>query len=121
MDWKKLLLGIGIVLLIIIVFAYHSSSSSEGLKIAQSVVTLHYTDWCPHCKTLMPIWQEVKAQVHSVNPGIMFREVNEQKTPTTGILAVPTIILTDRAGRTYRYPGPNTVDGLIKWIMAPVH
>lgn len=45
----------------------------------EAEIMLFYTDWCPHCKTAKPEWEQVKAeyngkQIHGYN--IIFTEVN---------------------------------------------
>jgi len=45
----------------------------------EAEIMLFYTDWCPHCKTAKPEWEQVKAeydgkQIHGYT--IIFTEVN---------------------------------------------
>jgi len=40
---------------------------------------LFYVDWCPHCKTAKPVWEEIKSQYQnkSINGyNIIFTEIN---------------------------------------------
>jgi thiol-disulfide isomerase/thioredoxin len=53
------------------------SAASDSGKEAE--IMLFYTDWCPHCKTAKPEWEQVKAeyngkQIHGYT--IIFTEVN---------------------------------------------
>jgi thiol-disulfide isomerase/thioredoxin len=53
-----------------------SADNSNG---KEAEIMLFYTDWCPHCKTAKPEWEQVKAeyngkQIHGYT--IIFTEVN---------------------------------------------
>jgi thiol-disulfide isomerase/thioredoxin len=52
-------------------------TSNSGSKEAE--LLFFYADWCPHCKTAKPIWNEIKSEYEnkSVNGyNIVFTEVN---------------------------------------------
>jgi thiol-disulfide isomerase/thioredoxin len=54
----------------------HGSGASAN---KEAEIMLFYTDWCPHCKTAKPEWEQVKAeydgkQIHGYT--IIFTEVN---------------------------------------------
>jgi len=54
-----------------------SSDSANGSK--QAELLLFYADWCPHCKTAKPIWNEIKDEYENktINGySIVFTEVN---------------------------------------------
>jgi thiol-disulfide isomerase/thioredoxin len=99
LSWQT----IGIIILVIILavisyFIYKSVSDSAknpsykanrehvplGSDAAGNIgkeveIMLFYTDWCPHCKTAKPEWEQVKAeyngkQIHGYR--IIFTEVN---------------------------------------------
>lgn len=53
-----------------------TNANSSG---KEAEIMLFYTDWCPHCKTAKPEWEQVKAeyngkQIHGYT--IIFTEVN---------------------------------------------
>lgn len=54
-------------------------SAGAGNSGKEAEIMLFYTDWCPHCKTAKPEWEQVKAeyngkQLHGYT--IIFTEVN---------------------------------------------
>jgi thiol-disulfide isomerase/thioredoxin len=54
-----------------------SNASSSGSKEAE--IILFYADWCPHCKTAKPEWEQVKAEYNGKQINgytIVFTEVN---------------------------------------------
>jgi thiol-disulfide isomerase/thioredoxin len=55
------------------------SAAAANSKGKEAEIMLFYTDWCPHCKTAKPEWEQVKAeyngkQIHGYT--IIFTEVN---------------------------------------------
>jgi len=56
----------------------HTSAGNNG-KSAEAEIMLFYADWCPHCKTAKPIWEEVKAEFDSKTINgytVLFTDVN---------------------------------------------
>lgn len=110
---KIAVLQFTILIVILILCTVIVLRDGEGMSNIRHA-TLHYTDWCPHCQTMKPVWNQVK---HSVGPNIMFHEVDEEKTPTPGITGYPTIIMIDETGHAHQYrDGPN-VESLRKWLI----
>lgn len=113
-------LSLIIVFLLIYIFCCCCGSEHfDGAKKAGTLVTLHYTNWCPACKTMRPIWDAVKASVQKERSDIFFKENDEEATPTAGIRSYPTIVLLDPMGRSYTYFGPRDFYSLKNWILAP--
>ena len=53
--------------------------SSEGMSGKEAEIMLFYVDWCPHCKTAKPEWEQVKAEYDGKNVNgyiITFTEIN---------------------------------------------
>jgi thiol-disulfide isomerase/thioredoxin len=93
-NWK--IIGIiifSIILAVIAYLIYKSSQNKSGSNYTpnnegmtdgsssgkEAEIMLFYTDWCPHCKTAKPEWEQVKAeydgkQIHGYT--IIFTEVN---------------------------------------------
>lgn len=65
-------------------FKTEYKANSEGEGSGQSgtdyaEIMLFYADWCPHCKTAKPIWEDVKAEYENkvINGHkVLFTEVN---------------------------------------------
>ena len=56
-----------------------SSASSANSSNQQAELMLFYVDWCPHCKTAKPIWEDFKSEYQSKTINgyhILFTEVN---------------------------------------------
>jgi len=55
------------------------SNNGQGGKAGEAELLLFYADWCPHCKTAKPIWEEIKSEFESktINGySIVFTEIN---------------------------------------------
>lgn len=95
-----------------------TGSSTEKFGGRKSV-TLHYTTWCHYCQQMKPIWNAVKLRMKQEDDTIIFNENDEDKSPTPGVNAYPTIILyQDR--RAYRYGGGNDANKLYEFILNPI-
>ena len=80
-------------------------------------IYLHSADWCPHCKTMKPIWDQVKAA--TVNSGIEYYEIDEVVAKTPGLNGIPTIRMLDEYGMRSEYPGGPNYEELRRWIVSP--
>jgi thiol-disulfide isomerase/thioredoxin len=77
-------LGIGIY----VYMTYFSNASKlysanrefdQGTKGGQAEIILFYVDWCPHCKTAKPIWEQIKSEYSNKTVNgyqVTFTEVN---------------------------------------------
>jgi thiol-disulfide isomerase/thioredoxin len=85
-------------------------------------ITLYHTDWCPHCKEMMPDWTLYKTNYVSDKYDVVFNEIDCDKNPaeTSDINEFPTIILT-RGETKYFYDSKfsnESMDKFINTIMA---
>jgi thiol-disulfide isomerase/thioredoxin len=59
--------------------ANNEHTLSNNGQTGEAELLLFYADWCPHCKTAKPIWEEIKSEFESktINGySIVFTEVN---------------------------------------------
>ena len=63
--------------------AEHNTYSSQNSKDAE--IMFFYVDWCPHCKTAKPAWNDVKSEYENKTINgyhVIFTEVNcSEETP----------------------------------------
>ena len=97
-----------LLLIVIIYYLQHKKTASFDTP----VVRLHYTNWCPWCKKMKPIWEESKKSLGNI---IHFEENDEDIQKTSGIAGYPTILLHSQ-GRVYKYDGKLDVNHLNNWI-----
>lgn len=81
-------------------------------------VILYYSDRCPFCVTMRPIWDAVKLRMKQEDDTIIFAENNEDIAPTVGVTYYPKIMVyIDR--RAFTYPGGNDFAKLYEFILHP--
>ena len=137
---KWLIIGSIIVFILIAVgfYTYYTSSSkprysannedggSSGNPASGQTAELmfFFADWCPHCKTAKPIWQDLKATHKTVNGyTIIFTEVDcSEETPEVeklmnqyNIEGYPTIKLI-KDGQVIEYDAKPTKENLHKFL-----
>lgn len=60
-------------------FVANNEPSSLGGASSQAELMLFYVDWCPHCKTAKPVWEEMKQEYERKNVNgyqVLFTEIN---------------------------------------------
>ena len=105
-----------------------TNGSNDDGKTAEMI--LFYADWCPHCKTAKPIWEEVKTQYEGkiINgQQVIFTEVNcseetsevEQMMNKYNIEGFPTIKLL-KDGQVIEYdakPSKETLNQFLNTVL----
>ncbi len=115
------IVGAFLVLVVIVLYIIHMAGESKPPKSivendqvftgsGENTVVFYYTDWCPSCKNIRPIWEQAKAEVSSVSgvsgvsSDIKFVEVNTDTEESPDyVQTVPTIMF---QGKRYN----NTID-----------
>lgn len=106
------------IIAIIIILIIIMDLRKEHLVNSTRQVTLHYVNWCPHCRVMKPIWERVKMATNG--SGIIFKEVDEEVAKTPGITGYPTILMIDEAGHKHQYDGVPDFIRLRNWIVSPI-
>ena len=121
-----------IVLVIIgVVYYFYSKKSSETFTSSydsekQAELMLFYVDWCPHCKTAKPVWDELKTEYKdkTINGyNVLFTEINcttetpeiEKLIAKFSIEGYPTIKLL-KDGQIIEYDAKPIKDTLIQFL-----
>ena len=102
----------------------HTGEANNSSKEAE--LLLFYVDWCPHCKTAKPAWNEIKAQYENKTINgykVIFTEVNcteetadvEQMMNKYNIEGFPTIKLL-KDGQIIEYDAKPTKDTLDQFL-----
>ena len=103
-----------------------SSSSSSSGSSKQAELMLFYVDWCPHCKTAKPVWEELKNEYQNktINGySVLFTEINcttetaeiEKMISKYNIEGYPTIKLL-KDGQIIEYDAKPTKDTLVQFL-----
>lgn len=120
-----------LALLIMGAVSYSYSGPSSGFTVqgftgaSQPSFTLYYADWCPHCKTIKPMFSEFASSgsVSVKGKPVAVRMVSPEKEPekmgSTQVKGYPTLMYSDSNGDE-EYTGPRTVDGFMQFLESKV-
>lgn len=106
----------------------HLGTSSNNGKVAEML--LFYVDWCPHCKTAKPAWDDIKTQYENKTINgykVIFTEINcteetaevEEMMNKYSIEGFPTIKLL-KDGQIVEYdakPTKSTLDQFLNTVL----
>lgn len=68
-----------------------------------------YATWCPHCRKMMPVMEDVKEQVVShVNVYQFDIDKNGELADELGVQSIPTFIIYDNGNELWRHTGETT-------------
>ena len=90
---------------------------TEGFSDDGSKLVLYYAPWCPHCKSLMPTWDQLKSESSGSNVSVekVDCEANPEAAEEQGVNGFPTIVLF-KNGEATTYEGDRSLDDLKKFI-----
>jgi len=97
---------------------FYMSYSSEGFEDSPSF-TMYYADWCPHCKTVKPIFEEWKKNgsmtVNGKEVRLSMVESSDNKDKSVPVKGFPTFLL--KTGGAYKeFSGDRTPSGWESWL-----
>jgi thiol-disulfide isomerase/thioredoxin len=145
MSTTTLLIIVGVIIFIILAIYYYYNHISPKLKTSyransegefgsagnsgptkQAELMLFYADWCPHCKTAKPVWNELKTQYQNKTINgyqVIFTDVNcttesaetEQMMNKYNIEGFPTIKLL-KDGQIIEYDAKPTKETLNEFL-----
>lgn len=135
---QTLAIVIGSVLLIIAILWYYNKYINRAIKrddvenivnqdgLKQAELILFSVDWCPHCKTAKPIWEELKTEYENKTINgytVLFTDVNcttetpeiEKMIATYKIEGYPTIKLL-KDGKVIEYDAKPSKSTLTEFL-----
>ena len=121
---RSLLIGAVFIVLVLLAIRY-ISKRSEGFEGADTF-TLYYAKWCPHCKSIAPVFADF-IKDGSVNVGgktvfLTMLEADEDAAKMKGkpVKGFPTFLLEKANGQIVEFNGERTPEGWKKWLAANV-
>ena len=125
MNWKLILLALVILGLLGYLYKVQFSTLQgfqSGAGPNEYTFTMFYADWCGHCKTAKPGFEELakkgavtvngkKCTIQLVSP-----EKEPQKAKDKPIKGFPTFLMETPDGQTLEYRGERNTDGYLKFI-----
>jgi len=134
-SMKPALLGligfILVALLLVSAISYSNARVYQGFENpigetnSRGTFTLYYADWCPHCKTIKPVFKSFmgdgKVKVGNSNVNIkMVEEKQIQKGVDPEVQGYPSLLYSDSAGKIVEFNGPRTTDGFMQFLKEQV-
>lgn len=100
---------------------YDGFTDSIGETNERGTFTLYYADWCPHCKTIKPMFADFmgNGRVAVNNSYVRCKMVEEkqiQKGVDPDIKGYPTLLYSDAAGKVVEFNGPRTSEGFLQFL-----
>ena len=98
-----------------------SSTHCEKFAGSKTHVYYFYSDSCPHCTTMKPIWNKLQKIVKNSN--VMFHSIdmndinNKDLISKHGVSGMPTIIKTDDYGNSKEFNQKRTVENIHTWLL----
>ena len=113
-----------VVTLVVVAIAYYlytrqmSNGQTGGSSDEKTVVVLYYAPWCPHCKDIMPMWDNLKKKYASdgkVEVKKVDCEADPEQASKNDVKAFPTIILF-KNGEKVQYEGDRNEEAVENFI-----
>ncbi len=117
----NLAIALAVVVVAVSGYLYMRSSSSAqtgGASDEKAVVVLYYAPWCPHCKDIMPMWENLKNK-HASDSKLEVKKVDCEAEPEEAskndVKAFPTIILF-KNGEKVQYEGERNEEAVENFV-----
>lgn len=121
-NWKLMFIGLGVVALLAGLW-YVSKNGVDGFKDSnEAAFTMYYADWCGHCKTAKPGFEEMmKSGPITVNgKTCKLQMVSPEKEPEKAkgkpIRGFPTFLMELPGGKAVEYRGERSTQGYLEFI-----
>ena len=117
-----LILGAALAVFLLLAVVYRPSLQGFESGAGADTFTLYYADWCPHCKTVKPIFKDwSKKGSIEVNGKPVFLtmvEADSQADKLQGkpVKGFPTFLLEKADGKFVEFEGERTPSGWESWL-----
>ena len=120
---KYVLIGLAVLVVVIVLLKLtgveaFSSQIGGGEDNSGKTIVLFYAPWCPHCKDVMPAWDQV-AKNHQ-NDNVTVKKVNCESNPKAAeeneVQAFPTIILFKNNKKVATFDDERTAENIENFI-----
>jgi thiol-disulfide isomerase/thioredoxin len=111
----------GAIILALVLLGYWYFKSSEGFEGADTF-TLYYADWCPHCKTIKPVFSEwsskksIEVKGKTVFLSMVEADTEPEKVSAAGVKGYPTFMLKKADGTSVEFNGERSPSGWESWL-----
>jgi len=116
---KKTLMYAAAFLAVVVLAYYFAPMWREGFSGGASF-TLYYADWCPHCKTIKPLFSSWSKNGHIMVKGkrvnLAMVEESQMKDKSVPVKGYPTMLLQTTDGTFVEFSGDRSPNGWESWL-----
>lgn len=126
---KKIhLIALGVAVLLVVIALYNrniiqgfASGSSSGSGSSDTTFTMYYVDWCPHCKSVKPLFNEFMGNGTVLVDGkaVKCKMVNAEADPDAmkglNVKGYPSFLLNSQ-GKLIEFNGERNADGFMSFL-----
>ena len=119
---RNLFVGAAVIVLVLLAIRYFNSRSGFETFESADTFTLYYAKWCPHCKTIAPVFKDFSKD-GSVNVGgktvfLTMVEADEDADKMKGkpVKGFPTFLLEKANGQSVEFDGERNPEGWKSWL-----
>ena len=127
MNWKLIVVGLAVLASILIVAMYYKKIANTLVQGFQNITPrnefiMYYAEWCPHCKTAMPDFDQFAGNgtivVNGVNVSVLKYESTKDADKLKGknVKGFPTFVLSTADGKEHEYKGPRESTEYLKFL-----
>jgi len=104
---------------------YVNTSDAQGFESAPTF-TMYYADWCPHCKTIKPVFKDWSSSGSTTVGGktvflsMVEADSNPEKMKGVPVKGYPTFLLKTANGQYKEFDGDRTPEGWASWLASNV-
>ena len=92
----------------------------EGFQGGDASFTLYYADWCPHCKTVKPVfadWSKAgSVQINGKSVTTKMVEESQNTDKSVPVKGYPTFLLKKSDGSYVEFSGDRSPSGWESWL-----
>jgi thiol-disulfide isomerase/thioredoxin len=124
LNMKVVLLGLVIVGIMSLLLFYSKrigavimGFQSGSAPPSENMFTMYYAEWCPHCQTAKPAFQDLISKGY---PNCKVRMIEPEKQPEEAagkpVRGFPTFLLETTDGQMVEYKGERNMDGWLAFL-----
>jgi len=118
---KKTLMYAAAFLAVVVLAYYFAPMWREGFSGGASF-TLYYADWCPHCKSIKPVFSEwsskktMEVNGKTVSLEMVEADTDKAKVQAANVKGFPTFMLKKADGTSVEFSGDRSPSGWESWL-----
>ena len=125
MKFTRIQITLAVTFVILLLLLRYTSTRQEGFASGSDEFVLYYADWCPHCKTVKPVfknWGAEKGSIQVNGKTVLVKmyeaDTNPEEIKKADVKGFPTMILHKANGQKVEFEGDRSPSGWESWLKA---